>query len=116
MKHLCRVLFLLSVASFAWAGQPIVDARFSGTGNNVQSGAVFTFNSGSTISVDAGATVTGLQRTNSTITSLAGITVSSYSLSLLPLTTRAAWFDAMAPASPATGDILYWNGTHWVDL
>jgi len=31
-------------------------------------------------------------------------------------TTRTAAFDALAPASPAQGDILYYNGSHWVDL
>jgi hypothetical protein len=103
-------LFLASLAS---AATPIVDGRFTGTLNSVQSGAVFTWQSGSTIVVDAGATVTGLQRTNSTLTTLAGITFSSYSQGLFPLTTRTAYFDAIAP-SPTTGDVIYYNGTHWV--
>lgn len=31
-------------------------------------------------------------------------------------TTATAAFDALAPSSPAQGDILYYNGTHWVRL
>jgi hypothetical protein len=103
----------LFIASLASAATPIVDGRFTGTLNSVQSGAIFTWQSGSTIVVDAGATVTGLQRTNSTLTTLAGITFSSYSQGLFPLTTRTAYFDAIAP-SPTTGDVIYYNGTHWV--
>lgn len=114
MKTVTAFLCLF-FASFAFSATPITDGRFTGVLNSVQSGAVFTWQSGSTISVDAGATVTGLQRTNSTLTTLAGLTFSSYSQGLFPLTTRTAYFDAIAP-NPTTGDVLYYNGTHWVDL
>lgn len=109
-------IFCLVVASVGFAATPLSNVVLTGTGNSVQNSAIMTFQSGSTISVDSGATVIGLARTNASLTALAGITISSESLSLLPLTTRTAWFNAIAPATPAKGDILYFDATNWVDL
>lgn len=109
-------IFCLVVASVGFAATPLSNVVLTGAGNSVQNAAIMTFQSGSTISVDASATVIGLARTNASLTALAGITISSESLSLLPLTTRTAWFNAVAPATPAKGDILYFDATNWVDL
>lgn len=135
-NHLLAVGFL-ALSGVLARGQvtPIVNGQFTGASNQVKSGATFTFKTGSTLVLESGVTLSGVQLTDPELTALAGLTsdadklpyftgsgtaalvdFTAYARTILPLSTRTAWLDAIAPASPATGDLIYFDGSHWVKV
>lgn len=114
---------------------PLTDVQMSGANNQVKSGGTLTIKSGATLTLEAGGSITGVQATAAKLTSFVGLTpaanqgiyftstddlavynLTAFARTLAALSTRTAMFNAIAPASPATEDMLYFDGTNWARL
>src|SRR5581483_446284 len=134
MKKIIISFFLILSAALHGA-MTWTDIKFSGSNNHVLSGATFTIDSGATFTIAGGGTLTGTQPTNANLTAISGLTTAAnqinywtgsgtsstlsftaFTQTLLPLTGQQTWLNAIAPTSPAQGDLLYFDGTNWSRL
>lgn len=139
MKPLFRFFAALVLTACSLTAQPAFDPRnnllIGGTNNQVKSGAVFTFKTGSSLILESGVTLSGAQATDATLTAIAGQTTAANKLTywdgvddantidfstlaqtFVGYTTASQWRNAIFPATPAEGDLAWYNGTDWVRL
>lgn len=135
MKRLCTlVVFLLLAASVHAQGTTVTNGKLVGAAQ-VPSGSTLTLKTGSSLILESGVTLSGAQATDATLTAIAGQTTAANKLTywdgvddantidfstlaqtFVGYTTASQWRNAIFPATPAEGDLAWYNGTDWVRL
>lgn len=100
----------------------VTSVIIAGTANQITASGTCTITTSGTCTLSLPSSITGVT-TMSSLVSVGTISTGTWSATTIALnkggtgqTTQQAAFDALAPTATRAGDVIYWNGTHYVAL